>query len=313
MSEAIQLKTKEFRGPRDGPHLLLTGGVHGDEYEPMFALRRLIRELTRIEGTLRGRVTVAPVVNEAAYWRSARAAEDGLDLARTCPGRPDGTITERTADALSRMIRGADFYIDLHTGGTIYDLVPLIGYALHPDTAVLDKQRAMARAFNLPLIWGTYPWLNGRSLSIARDAKVPALYAEYAGRTPCTASGVESYFDGCLNVMASLGMIERPAPASRVEFVVEDSRDQSGHLQVQHPSPVAGCFEPTVRLGQFVKTGDEVGVVTDVLGEEPVRVAAMQTGMVLMLRTAPVVAKGDALAVVIEIGETKEGMTWRIG
>lgn len=39
----------------------------------------------------------------------------------------------------------------------------------------------MARAFGLPLIWGTDPTLPGRSLSVARDANVPAIYAEYLG------------------------------------------------------------------------------------------------------------------------------------
>ena len=46
------------------------------------------------------------------------APDDQLDLARTCPGRSDGSVTEQTAWALSESIRSADFYIDLHTGGT---------------------------------------------------------------------------------------------------------------------------------------------------------------------------------------------------
>ena len=35
---------------------------------------------------LRGRLTLIPLVNEAAYQLGRRTAEDGLDLARTCPG-----------------------------------------------------------------------------------------------------------------------------------------------------------------------------------------------------------------------------------
>ena len=69
-----------------GPHLLITGGVHGDEFEPMAAIRRLIGPLRA--GRIRGRVTLVPVVNEPAFRRGQRTAEDGLDLARTLPGRP---------------------------------------------------------------------------------------------------------------------------------------------------------------------------------------------------------------------------------
>ena len=175
---ALALRT--FTGQADGPHLLITGGVHGDEYEPMAAIRRLIQHFSRAErdhgaAPWRGRLTFVPVVNQPAFARNRRTAEDDKDLARTCPGRADGSVTERLADALSALIRSADFYIDLHTGGTIYDIMPLAGYVLHANAAVLDQQRAMARAFNLPLIWGTNPNLTGRSLSVARDASVPAI------------------------------------------------------------------------------------------------------------------------------------------
>src|SRR5436190_23591021 len=96
-SEPLRLKTESIVGQQPGPSLLITGGVHGDEFEPMVAIRRLIDapELSAV----RWRLTLVPVINEAAFARGARVAEDGLDLARTCPGKPDGSITERTAHA----------------------------------------------------------------------------------------------------------------------------------------------------------------------------------------------------------------------
>src|SRR5690348_1964423 len=101
----FDIQTKTIAGSINGPHLVITGGVHGDEFEPMAAVRRLAHLLT--PSSIRGRVTLAPVVNEPAYRRGHRFAEDGLDLARTCPGRSDGTITERIAHALSLLIRSA--------------------------------------------------------------------------------------------------------------------------------------------------------------------------------------------------------------
>src|SRR5262245_29744661 len=172
----IQLKSKTITGRGDGPHLLITGGVHGDEFEPMVAIRRLVTMVS--PAALHGKITLVPVVNEAAFARGSRVAVDGLDLARTCPGRPDGSITEQIAHALSELIRTADYYIDLHTGGTTLSVWPLAGYMLHPNSQVLEKQRAMARSFNLPVVWGTDYRVDGRSLSVARDANVPAIYAE---------------------------------------------------------------------------------------------------------------------------------------
>ena len=298
MADSLQLKTHTIAAPEAGPHLLITGGVHGDEFEPMVAIRELIAAPPQL---LRGRVTLVPVVNEAAFARGHRAAEDGLDLARTCPGKQDGCITERTAFALSQLIRSADYYIDLHTGGTALSVWPLAGYVLHRDAGVLDKQRQMARAFNLPVVWGTDATLEGRSLSVARDANVPAIYTEYLGAAVCTRDGVQAYVAGCRNVMSVLGMIDAPLPPSRVQHAIEDPRPQSGHLQRCYPSPADGYFEAAVELGQAVEKGAPLGRVVDILGREPQEVLSTQTGLVLVLRTLPAVQPGDSLAVILEL------------
>jgi len=294
----MQLKSKTVHGAQPGPHLLITGGVHGDEFEPMAAIRRLIRELEAAE--IRGRITLVPVVNEAAFWRGHRCAEDELDLARTCPGRPDGSITEQTAHALSELIRSADAYVDLHTGGTTLSVLPMSGYMMHPNESVLEQQRLMARAFNLPVVWGTDYRLNGRSMSVARDAEVPAIYTEYHGGARCDPAGVSDYVDGCLNVMAQLGMLERALPASKIKVVVEDSRENSGYMQICNPSPIDGYYEPAVQLGEEIDVGQPLGTVSDILGEEIVTVKSQQRGMVLTLKTFSRVFKDDTLAVVME-------------
>src|SRR5437868_6928030 len=119
------LRQKTIVGRADGPHLLITGGVHGDEFEPMAAARQLLRDI--VPERLRGRMTIVPVVNEPAFARGRRTAEDEKDLARTCPGNDDGTLTERIATSFSRLIRSADFYIDLHTAGTVFQMLELSG------------------------------------------------------------------------------------------------------------------------------------------------------------------------------------------
>lgn len=294
---SVRLQSREIVGNQPGPRLLITGGVHGDEFEPMVAIRRLMGVVNSVE--LRGKLTLVPVVNEGAFLRGHRVAEDGLDLARTCPGKAEGTVTERVAHELSELIRAADYYIDLHTGGTALAVWPMTGYVLHPDAGVLEQQRRMARAFNLPVMWGTDPRLEGRSLSVARDAKVPAIYAEYLGGGRCSQAGVDAYVDGCLNVIAALGMVERATVPSRVQIEVEDSRPNSGHMQRCYPSPADGYFEAVVELGQEVDVGDKLGCVVDVLGTERHEMLAGEAGRVLVLRTMPNVRQGDSLAVIL--------------
>lgn len=297
MAAFPSLQTRTVASKEEGPRLLVTGGVHGDEFEPILAIRRLLRRFED-EPLQRGSVTFVPVANEGAYYRGHRCAEDGRDLARTFPGRPDGSPTEIVAFALAGLIASADYYIDLHTGGTDLSVLPLVGYSLVSDPQVLEEQRRMARAFNLPFVWGTSAELEGRSLSVARDAGVPAIYAEYLGSATCSPAGVEAYVEGVLNVMGEIGLIGREAPASRVEQVIEDLRPGSGHMQVRHPAPRDGFFEPAVALGERVGQGQPLGHVHDFFGDESLAVPAEEAGRVIVLRTFPRVRKGDSVGVV---------------
>ena len=304
MKQTFALKKKVIEGGA-GPHLLITAGVHGDEYEPMAAVRELLQRLD--PSALRGKVTLVPVVNEAAFALAARCAEDGLDLARTCPGGPHGSVTQRAAAALSELIRTADAYIDLHTGGTIYDILPLCGYGLATASAnVLENQRLMARAFNLPIVWGTDGRADGRSLSVARDAGVPAVYTEYGGGVDFNAAIVEAYVEGCLNVAAALGILDREPSAPRVKYVVEDDRDDSGFLQIKHPAPIDGFFEAAAEIGDVVSPGRPLGHIVDPLGERRAAVPADGEGVVLFLKRVVSVRKGEGVGGVLPIREPGE-------
>lgn len=299
----VTLTNFTFQSQSTGPHLLITGGVHGDEFEPIAAIRtltHLFREQDLSVREFRGRVTLVPVVNEAAFLRGHRCAEDGKDLARTCPGSPDGTVTEQTAFSLSSLIRSADYYIDLHTGGTELSVYPLAGYVMHSNFGVLAAQRRMARAFNLPVIWGTAANLDGRSLSVARDASVPAIYCEYLGSATCSQAGVDVYIDGCLNVMSELGMISRENPASRIQYVVENPTPGSGHMQICNPSPCTGYFEAALKLGDSIRSGDLIGTVYPLDGSTPDPIRSVQTGILLVMRTFPRVLAGESVGVVLE-------------
>ena len=65
-----------MEGSQGGPRLLITGGVHGDELEPPLAIQRLARrpELAAV----RGRLTLVPVVNEAAFRGPIASPTTGL-------------------------------------------------------------------------------------------------------------------------------------------------------------------------------------------------------------------------------------------
>ena len=287
-----------------GPRVLITAGVHGDEYEPIIAAQKLVEE---IPGLLQnGSVTIVPIVNASAYKNKNRCGEDGLDLARTCPGRADGTITEQVAFQVSKLIKKADYYIDLHTGGKIFNIFPLAGYMLHSSEQVLDAQQKMAKAFGLSVVWGTDRHAEGRTLSVARDANVPAIYVEYGGPEPVSANIIKEYAEGCLNVLTSLYMLSREQ--QRTEsflYWVEDHRLNNGHLQAKTPAPVDGIFVPAVQVGIIVRNGDIWGVIQNPVTREQTEINVEGDGLVLFTRIKGFVKKDDSLGGLLPI--TKPG------
>jgi len=303
MSESPAIQQRTIEGRSAGPRLLITAGVHGDEFEPMAAARRLMQAIDPQK--LRGQVTLVPVVNEPAFALGQRVGPDGLDLARTCPGRRDGTITELIAFNLSQLILATDYYIDLHTGGQILELLPFAGYALHENGNILATQRRMARAFGLPIIWGTSPRLEGRSLSVARDGGKPAIYVEGRGG-PYDAETARWMVEGCLAVMAELQMIDAEVRPRKDVRTFEDPRVDSGHMQVSCPAAAAGFFEPAVRPGDNVGAGGRLGRISDILGENVIEVPAQQAGLVLGIRSFCRVEKGTALAIVLDATHLRE-------
>lgn len=307
MTEAL-IECQTIEGASPGPHLLITAGVHGDEGEPIVALRKLARSVASRH--LAGKLTIAPVVNRPAFECQARCGPDGKDLARTCPGRADGSITERIAHELYGLIRAADCYIDLHTGGAAYRISPFAGYMLHSTPAVLDQQRRMALAFGLPLCWGTCATLDGRSLSVARDENVPAIYAELAGGGGFDPGAVARCVEGCQSVMAELDMLaETGSMRSEKTYrsiTIEDDSPESGHLQRNHPAPCEGWFTPCVDIGEDVLAGQPIGDVYECPDGEAHRVVAHHTGRVIVLRSLAWVVAGEGLVTIVNIPNEQE-------
>jgi predicted deacylase len=275
--------------------------VHGDEYEPMLAASDLANELSG--KLLKGSVTIVPVVNESAFARGNRFGEDFLDLARICPGNPNGSASERYAFQISSLIKESDYLIDMHTGGLAHSIYPMAGFTLHPSREILDKQRELALACNMPVIWGTDHHPNGRTLSVARDANIPAIYLEYGGGSGIRMDVVKTYKEGFINVLKYLKMAEGEAKiiAQEKRFWVEDARPDSGYFQGKMPSPSGGVFVAKVKTGDIIKKGDVFGEIIDPSSGELTTIYGDIDGLVLSVRVSVRVNVGDALGAILPI------------
>ncbi|MCX6586784.1 MAG: succinylglutamate desuccinylase/aspartoacylase family protein [Acidobacteria bacterium] len=206
------------RGAADGPTLLVSAGVHGDEYEGVRAIFETVESLDA--GALRGTLLTVPVLNYPAHRAVTRHhPADGANLARQFPGRADGTASEQLAHAFSTdFLPHADFYLDLHSGGIRFAMPSMAGYE-----AADPRGRAAAEAFGAPVIWGHPVIEPGRTISAARALGIPFLYTEARGAGRIHPEDLLMMRRGITNLMRHLGMLdgapEIPAPPRRLQGI----------------------------------------------------------------------------------------------
>lgn len=288
----------ELRGDRDGPTVSVVGGIHGDEFEGVVACLRLAEAFTATP--LRGRLRLVPVAHEAAHVASTRSSpRDGLNLARTFPGDPNGQPTERLADALRRhVIEGSDVFVDLHSAGTAYAMPLLVGWTDDGCSTCAAGARA-AEAFAAPVLWrhpGSVP--PGRTLSAAHAAGIPSIYAEAEGGGTVTAAHADAYVAGMRRVLASMGVIadEGAAPAGSPRRLVGE-----GNLDVPAmTAPFDGVCEVFVGPLDPVLAGQVVASVVDPLTGVSAEVRAASPGVVVLARRGARVARSENLVVLAE-------------
>ena len=287
-----QLPLLTLTGPIIGPTLVVTAGVHGDEYEGIETIARLYQQLDPT--ALRGTLVMLPVCNLPAYESAQRSSPiDGLNLARTFPGDANGTITQRIAAWIrAHLLAHADFYIDLHSGGVAYDIPTLIGY-IHDAGELGQRSRAAAQAFGAGVLWGhPLPMPPGRTISAATDLGVPSLYSEAPGGGYARPADVTIFAQGVINVMCHLGILAGdPAPQPCTHDLFGD-----GNLDVVTAAPVAGYFRAKVALLDEVVMGQRLGAIYDFAGEVLAEVVSERDGVVIMLRRLHRVHVGEGLA-----------------
>jgi predicted deacylase len=190
------------------------------------------------------------------------------------------------------LLRPADFLIDLHSGGLLYNLPTLIGYT-YEKSDLGRRSRAAAEAFGAPVLWGhPLPMPPGRSLSAATDLGIPSLYTEAPGGGLARPDDVACFTEGVLNVMKHLGMIEgQPRPRPMTHHLIGE-----GNMDQVISAPVAGYFLPEVELLQEVRAGQRLGTILDFFGQPLAEITADRAGVVIMLRRIHRVNVGDGLA-----------------
>ncbi len=276
-----------------GPVVVINGATHGDEYEGPTVLRQWVQRWRPVR--LRGTVIMIPVLNEGAFEAGERChPTDNGNLARAFPGNHRGSVTARLAHLFdSQVLAQATHYVDLHSGGRAYELLPWVGYLSCPG-GIGRAQRAMAGCFDDFWCWAG-PHLPGRTLSAAYSRGVPAIYVECRGRGGVDARDLRALDRGLSKLLRATGCVPGPPPRRRAQLLRVSRDAEEAHLQVHHPAPHAGLFVPSVALGQHVSKGKTLGTVYPLGNVTASLVKAERSGRVVLVRHQRSVRAGDAL------------------
>ncbi|MCC6719765.1 MAG: succinylglutamate desuccinylase/aspartoacylase family protein [Acetobacteraceae bacterium] len=280
----------------NGPRILLTGGTHGDEYEPQVVLTRLVQHMQAED--IRGRLIIIPALNTPAAIAGGRVSplDDG-NLNRAFPGDPDGAPTWKIADYVqNHLVPMVDVVGDFHCGGSSLAYRPHASTHFSPDSAPEVKARSLAAVQALGLrhvmVFETASTSGGMSTATRRHGKI-YLNGEYGGTGSLTQEGIALVDGAVRRLLAFFGATDTrfdPLPPPQIMHVFGP--------RAYVYAPDAGVFVPAARLGAVVAEGALCGelLFPENPGRAPIPLHFEAAGEVVCQRHPARVERGDCLA-----------------
>jgi predicted deacylase len=305
VDSATRVPISVLRGRQPGPTLALVAGTHGSEVAPIIALQR-VREGIDAANDLRGTLILVHIANLPSYVHRTiyRNPWDQKNLNRVFPGKPNGTVTERIAHAITTQIIGkADYLVDMHSGDGNESLRPYtywIEHGIDKRVDSLSKLMALAWGSDHIILDTGRPKDPAASLYTTNTALLrgkPAITTEVGYLGMPDEEMIQQNYSSVVRLMRHLDML--PGPKQYVEAPLWIDRNEV------LTSPESGAWHALVRRGETVQKGTALGRVTDYFGRELAVVRATMTGVVLYIVGTPAISKGEPLGMVGHILEVR--------
>jgi predicted deacylase len=282
-------------GPEDGLTFLLTAGIHAAEYTGTLAALKLAALVD--PGKVKGTILIVPLLNRPGFFERSVYVnpEDGQNLNRAFPGRPDGTWSERFAHhVLNDLVLNVQRAMDLHAGDMVEDLEPFLGFLQTGNPEIDQKSREMIDAYT-GARWVTTVLPGGERAGMlygsAAQHGVPAILAESGGRGLPIEQDVQRHVEGVLNIWRTLGLLNDAPPVQN-----QPPRHIAANLWLR--SEHEGIFMCRVKPGDNVAKGQALGEMVDLLGNHLTTIEAPAAGIILFTVTSPAIKKEGLLLAV---------------
>lgn len=267
----------------EGPTVLLTAGLHGDELTGIEIVRQIIRRGINYPNC--GTIICIPLVNVFGFVNQARDFPDGRDLNRIFPGSANGSLASRFAYRIMQdVVPVVDYVIDFHAGGRGRFNVPQI--RIEPNNKVLD---VLAQAFATHFILYSNN-IDGSFREACDKLGKKYLLFEAGKALDINNEVIEEGIQGTIRFLDKLNMLNSNFTAKQPEkkMVVIES---STWIRAQY----SGMLHNFIHNGAFVKAGTQLGKITDPYGLIEEAIVAPNDGYIICENQAAIVFQGDAV------------------
>ena len=276
----IEIPVFVFRSKVDGPTVLLSAGMHGEETNGIEIIRKIITR-DEIKELNCGSVIAIPVINSVSFLFGSRDLPDGRDLNRCFPGKKNGSFGSRIAyDIMKDIIPIIDFGVDFHTGGAKINNTPQIRCVFEFADNV-----ALAEKFSAPIIIDS-SYREGTLRKESAKKGKPILVYEGGESMRFDYTAINEGVNGCLRLLKNYKMIDIDTPNNHSVKIKKDTWVRANS---------SGLFHMKASNGAYVEKGDLLGVICNPFGNIEHQILSLNDGYIVGINNQPVVNQGDAL------------------
>ena len=271
------------RSKIDGPTVLFSAGIHGDEINGVEVVRQIITQ--KINKPKIGTIICIPIVNMFGFVNKSREFPDGRDLNRVFPGSKSGSLASRFAHHLvTEILPKVDYSVDFHAGGASRFNAPQI--RIVPNDANLKQ---LADIFDAPFTLYSKN-IAGSFRNAGSKMGVKMLLFEGGKSLDINNQVATEAINGVKRLLSYLQMLEDKIEVSQQErptIYIE----KSGWVRAK----CSGLLHDGNLIGQLVKKGQVLGKITDPFGKFEQKVKVPHDGYIINANHSPIVYEGDAI------------------
>ena len=271
------------RSKIDGPTVLFSAGLHGDEINGTEIVRQLI--VQKINKPKRGTIICIPIINVFGFLNQTREFPDGRDLNRVFPGSKTGSLASRFAYyILKEIMPHVDYVVDFHAGGASRFNAPQI--RIVPENTELKELSAV---FNAPFTLYSKN-ISGSFRNSCDKLGIKMLLFEGGKSLDLNKEITEVALEGTKRFLAHLEMLnsrKKETISANTTIYIE----KSSWIRAKY----SGMFHGLTTIGSLVKKGELLATISDPYGKVEHQVKAPHQGYIINVNDAPIIYQGDAI------------------